>query len=415
MVTSEQSARHLQSMVLQWRRNIVGGGDDGEVPKERLMVYGRIRPLMDEKIGEVVSRGGVLVNEYECVSYAAENGVIAVHEEETRLGVGTGQLKTTSVKLDGIYRGIDRLVEHFEAGGESVLICFGQTNSGKTYTTKECIDSLELTAPCEVSFVEVAGGVRDLLHDCTECALRDDGHGGLVVAGAKSRRVTSTNFKDVVASGFAHRSTRATNANERSSRSHAFVTLTREDNGGILRFVDLAGSERKQEALFDDAEALEETKIINTSLSALKDCIRGLSRGDKFIPYRQSTLTRLLRSALSSGTVKVSFVAHIAPTHLSLLHTRNTLEYCAQMRNVNRRQQRKDRTPRAWSSAKLKKWIKEQQCDEKIAEAFNTVNGRTLATMWRGELVRRIEAAGGSEALADTLYDAFHAELLKNR
>lgn len=98
--------------------------------------------------------------------------------------------------------------------------------------------------------------------------------------------------------------------NERSSRSHSVFSLkvrgwnddTNEESEGVLNLVDLAGSERLASSGADkDKDRLKETININKSLSALADVISALGQGREggHVPYRNSTLTRLLQTSLS--------------------------------------------------------------------------------------------------------------------
>lgn len=66
--------------------------------------------------------------------------------------------------------------------------------------------------------------------------------------------------------------------------------------------VDLAGSERLASSGADsNKDRMKETININKSLSALADVIGALGQGQAggHVPYRNSTLTRLLQSGLS--------------------------------------------------------------------------------------------------------------------
>jgi len=66
--------------------------------------------------------------------------------------------------------------------------------------------------------------------------------------------------------------------------------------------VDLAGSERilKSGTIQDDTKA-SEAKNINTSLTSLGRCITALSKGETFVPYRDSVLTMLLKQSLGGN------------------------------------------------------------------------------------------------------------------
>lgn len=66
--------------------------------------------------------------------------------------------------------------------------------------------------------------------------------------------------------------------------------------------VDLAGSERlATSGAGENKDRLKETININKSLSALADVIGALGQGQQggHVPYRNSTLTRLLQTGLS--------------------------------------------------------------------------------------------------------------------
>ena len=96
-----------------------------------------------------------------------------------------------------------------------------------------------------------------------------------------------------------------------SSRSHSIFqvnilqknTETDTSRMGKLYCCDLAGSEKiaKTEA---SGQTLEEAKMINKSLSALGNVINALTEGGKgkFIPYRDSKLTRLLSESLGGNS-----------------------------------------------------------------------------------------------------------------
>lgn len=106
------------------------------------------------------------------------------------------------------------------------------------------------------------------------------------------------------------RAVAATLMNARSSRSHSVFSLkvkgvnplTDEQCEGILNLVDLAGSERLDSSgAGSNKDRLKETININKSLSALADVIGALGQGQQggHVPYRNSTLTRLLQTSLS--------------------------------------------------------------------------------------------------------------------
>jgi hypothetical protein len=97
--------------------------------------------------------------------------------------------------------------------------------------------------------------------------------------------------------------------NERSSRSHCLlrVVLTLMNAGRVSKrqflFVDLAGSERINKSKVSGTRQ-QEALNINTSLSALARVIKMLGQssgkpGGGHVPFRDSTLTKLLRSSFA--------------------------------------------------------------------------------------------------------------------
>lgn len=79
---------------------------------------------------------------------------------------------------------------------------------------------------------------------------------------------------------------------------HASGTKT----DATLNLVDLAGSERlASSGSANDAQRLREAQSINRSLSCLADVISALASNAKHVPYRNSTLTWLLKPSLSRG------------------------------------------------------------------------------------------------------------------
>ena len=101
---------------------------------------------------------------------------------------------------------------------------------------------------------------------------------------------------DLMKKAVTSRTTHSTVANEVSSRSHAIcqITIKKGSETGKLTLVDLAGSERAQDTQENEKNRRQEGAEINTSLLALKECIRAISSGQSRIPFRGSKLTLVL-------------------------------------------------------------------------------------------------------------------------
>jgi kinesin family protein 2/24 len=99
---------------------------------------------------------------------------------------------------------------------------------------------------------------------------------------------------------------------------------------GKFSLVDLAGSERGNDTKSHNSQRRNESAEINTSLLALKECIRalGVNRGGMtHVPYRASKLTLLLKDCFTSSQAKTTMIATVSPGASSADHTINTLRY----------------------------------------------------------------------------------------
>ncbi|XP_043255373.1 uncharacterized protein LOC122399068 isoform X1 [Colletes gigas] len=163
-----------------------------------------------------------------------------------------------------------------------------------------------------------------------------------------------------VEEGTKARKTASTSQNPNSSRSHALLTIAvspetpsiaanavysskkkpRKPRGGSkLSLVDLAGSESA--ATCSGVHRLKEGANINKSLVALGNVISALAErgsagsgpGRRFIPYRDSSLTWLLKDALG-GNATTIMLATISPASRSYNETAHTLRFAQRAQSV---------------------------------------------------------------------------------
>ncbi|KAG5177422.1 kinesin motor domain-containing protein [Tribonema minus] len=214
-----------------------------------------------------------------------------------------------------------------------------------------------------VSYLEVYNEqILDLLEPggCLQVC-EDKARGVVKVAGLAERRVASCDeVLRLLRAGNANRKTEATGANAVSSRSHAVlqvsVTRAHHDDCGNdvvreskLSLIDLAGSERAS-ATNNTGALLRQGASINKSLLSLANCINtlaqnaarasgggggsgGAARAPANVKYRDSKLTRLLKTSLE-GRCRVVMIANLNPSHHTYDDSHNTLHYANRAKDI---------------------------------------------------------------------------------
>ena len=185
-----------------------------------------------------------------------------------------------------------------------------------------------------LAIFEIYGGrIQDLLNKRNRLKVLEDGNGEVVVAGLKEFEASSpSDFLSLIEEGHNNRTTHATEANDVSSRSHAICQVLLRDKKtgkmkGKLSLVDLAGSERGTDTKSHNRQRRTESSDINTSLLALKECIRAIDSDSKHVPYRQSKLTLILKDCFVSKSARTAMISTLSPGSNSTDHTINTLRY----------------------------------------------------------------------------------------
>ncbi|NXM42809.1 KI13B protein, partial [Gymnorhina tibicen] len=329
-----------------------------------------------------------------CVVDVDANKVI-LHPVNTNLSKGDGSRTHPKVfAYDHCFWSMDESVKEKYAGQDVVFKClgenilqnafegynacifaYGQTGSGKSYTMMGTADqpgliprlcsglferaqkeeNEEQSFKVEVSYMEIYNEkVRDLLDpkgSRQSLKVREHSVYGPYVDGLSKLAVAS--YKDIeslMSEGNKSRTVAATNMNEESSRSHAVFKIilthtlydvqsgTSGEKVGKLSLVDLAGSERATKT-GAAGDRLKEGSNINKSLttlglviSALADQAAGKNK-NKFVPYRDSVLTWLLKDSLG-GNSKTAMVATVSPAADNYDETLSTLRYADRAKNI---------------------------------------------------------------------------------
>ncbi|KAM8943849.1 kinesin-like protein KIF19 isoform 1-T1 [Lycaon pictus] len=262
------------------------------------------------------------------------------------------------------------LIDGVISGYNATVFAYGPTGCGKTYTMlgtdhepgiyvrtlNDLFRAIEETSndmeyEVSMSYLEIYNEmIRDLLNPALGyLELREDSKGVIQVAGITE--VSTINAKEIMQllmKGNRQRTQEPTAANQTSSRSHAVLQVAvrqrsrvknvlQEVRQGRLFMIDLAGSERASQTQ-NRGQRMKEGAHINRSLLALGNCINALSdkSSNKYINYRDSKLTRLLKDSLG-GNSRTVMIAHISPASSAFEESRNTLTYAGRAKNIKTR------------------------------------------------------------------------------
>ncbi|KAL6073190.1 Kinesin-like protein kif18a, variant 2 [Balamuthia mandrillaris] len=251
-------------------------------------------------------------------------------------------------------------------GYNATIFAYGATGSGKTHTMigskeqggimleamrdlfKAIQENQDKQYTIQFSYLEVYNEqIRDLLVEGNVILELRDTPKGAVVSGLSHRTPKSAEeILELLETGNSRRAVSPTEANQVSSRSHAVMQVIVQQkertadvqaavNVGKLSLIDLAGSERACVTRNIGAR-MKEGANINKSLLALGNCINALGEGNgknKYVPYRNSKLTRLLKDSLG-GNCRTVMITTVSPSSLSYEDTLNTLKYANRAKNI---------------------------------------------------------------------------------
>ncbi|RKO93658.1 P-loop containing nucleoside triphosphate hydrolase protein [Blyttiomyces helicus] len=263
----------------------------------------------------------------------------------------------------------EAVVENAWKGINASILAYGQTGSGKSYSmfgyglNKGLIPMIAdrmFTSMAEAkdpgvelqltfSMLEIYNEkVYDLLNPAAGDALRvrNTTNTAFYVEGLKPFPVTTyQEIESLVDRGTRNRTVASTKMNASSSRSHTILILQfiqiskvgRTEKRSIINLVDLAGSERVNSA-GTEGERLKEGVNINSSLSVLGQVIAALvqkQNGKKglVVPYRDSTLTKLLANALG-GNSRTIMIAALSPADINYEETLGTLRFVDRAKQI---------------------------------------------------------------------------------
>ncbi|EQC35035.1 hypothetical protein SDRG_07275 [Saprolegnia diclina VS20] len=436
----------FRSMIHRLRVGLLKGSnqheDDASNVPDGIQVYVRKRPILEhepkkKEYDVVTCLDDHRLVVHDCQMYADMKRKFIESHTHTFSHVFSEKTSTDDV--------FDRvgapLVDHAMGGGKAVIMMYGQTGSGKTHTMtgfQEHIADLLFATPqapwnVVISAIEIAGAkCYDLLKKRQRVLVCDDEGGSSKLLNIGEHVATSAaDLLATVERALAQRATEKTAVNSVSSRSHflCFLTLrsaSGDVRGGQLVLLDLAGSERNEDSFAHSADRRKETIEINSSHMALKQCVRALGAEDVtgYVPYRASTLTRLLKESLWSKDARAAVIATISPIATDTEHTLHTLQYASLMlaENPELKRDRVDVTP-APAEAPVKAALKDWSHDEVLAwfkgikrgmfakyatNIGSAIDGRTVS---RFGLPRWIQICNNNHVDADAIFKVFKKEL----
>lgn len=259
------------------------------------------------------------------------------------------------------------LVSEVLNGYNCACFAYGATGAGKTFTMvgtesapgvmvltlQELFSAMKATEDekrysVRISYLEVYNeNIHDLLVPQSKpLQLLESGDNMTVLGLTQHEPKSADEILILLQEGNTRRAQNFTHANAESSRSHAVLQVIVEQRDrtanvttGVrtakFSLIDLAGSERASRTK-NQGKQLVEGANINRSLLALGNCINALGNGyteGKYVPYRDSKLTRLLKDSLG-GNCKTVMISNVSPSTLSYEDTFNTLQYANRAKNI---------------------------------------------------------------------------------
>ena len=250
------------------------------------------------------------------------------------------KIVTPDQNEDSMFNEIKECVDTVIEGKNACIMAYGQTGSGKTYTMNSIVNkSIELLKSMNkvevfVQCIEVYN--EQIKNLCPNELINKNTKENSDIPEIKLEENWSEQALSVIRNAILKRTTKFTECNDRSSRSHAIFTLTfvTPSFTSKIQFVDLAGSERVGKSNVT-GETLKEALSINKSLSALQDVISALESKSKHVPYRNSTLTKILQPTLGGIQSLVAMIVNCSPSQESLKETICTLALASRVKAVD--------------------------------------------------------------------------------
>ncbi|XP_042112375.1 kinesin-like protein KIF19 isoform X2 [Ovis aries] len=305
--------------------------DSGDSKDQQLMVALRVRPISVAELEEGATLIAHKVDEQMVVlmdPMEDPDDILRAHRSREKSYLFDVAFDFTATQ-EMVYQATTKsLIEGVISGYNATVFAYGPTGCGKTYTM--------------LGTDHEPGIYVRTLNDLF-CAIEETSD--------DMEYEVSMSYLEIMQllmRGNRQRTQEPTAANQTSSRSHAVLQVAvrqrsrvrdvlQEVRQGRLFMIDLAGSERASQTQ-NRGQRMKEGAHINRSLLALGNCINALSgKGtNKYINYRDSKLTRLLKDSLG-GNSRTVMIAHISPASSAFEESRNTLTYAGRAKSIKTR------------------------------------------------------------------------------
>ena len=262
-----------------------------------------------------------------------------------------------------IYDEVKMLIENIFRENNIVIIAYGQTNSGKSYTidgdSNNEHDGILIRAIKDLFAVRKAHSKKKISISITIIEVYNDIIYNLLInedniveiyENTKTKKTSFLNLdlielndiekaKEILEIARNKRKTNDNTYNIRSSRSHCVYTLYVSYIDGEKRkntrvdFVDLSGSERLAKRDVVDELTKKESLFINKSLSSLNNVLNAIRIKSKHIPYRDSKLTFYLKESITKS-VNILLILQCSPKSEDESETICTLDFGSRFCNV---------------------------------------------------------------------------------
>jgi kinesin family protein 2/24 len=280
-------------------------------------------------------------------------------------------------------------------------------------------NNIDGTTPVTIQFVELCGSkeCKDLLSpSSSDVKIRDNEDGSVQMTSTSMEISSPDELLHAIQLAKSRRATESTDKNGVSSRSHAVCQIQMKSSG-VLTLIDCAGSERRHDSMYHDSQRQKETAEINTSLWALKECIRARANNRR-IPYRSSTLTRILRQSLEREDANLCVIGCIAPNGTDTEHTMETLKTISTIVGIDDKiVEEKTRlcnnsevsvktlkVPKQWTNAELQSFVSKKMGDIKLPSKYD---GSAVMKMSVSQMKAQLSIDGNE---ADQLFNLLRKE-----